>query len=66
MFPFDVIDESKKAINVYRKEREMKKKIAAAVVLIMCVWTLSGCHTVKGVGQDVESLGGAIEDSSGK
>ena len=44
----------------------MKRKIAAAIVLIMCVWTLSGCHTVKGVGQDVESLGGAIEDSSGK
>ncbi|WAC08039.1 MAG: entericidin A/B family lipoprotein [Thermodesulfobacteriota bacterium] len=46
----------------------MKKKIAAAVVLIMCMcmWSLSGCHTVKGVGQDVESLGGAIEDSSGK
>jgi predicted small secreted protein len=63
-----VIDESKKIITIYRKEREMKKKIAAAVVLIMCMcmWSLSGCHTVKGVGQDVESLGGAIEDSSGK
>ena len=66
MFPFDVIDESKKVINVYRKEREMKKKIAAAVVLLVCVWTLSGCHTVKGVGQDVESAGQAIEDSSGE
>jgi len=65
MFPFDVIDESKKLLT-YRKEKEMKKKIAAAIVLLMCVWTLSGCHTVKGVGQDIESAGGAIEDSSGK
>jgi entericidin B len=66
MFPFDVIDESKKVINIYRKEREMKRKIVAAVVLLMCLWTLSGCHTVKGVGQDVESGGRAIERSSGK
>jgi len=47
---------------------ERKKKIAAAVVLIMCMCmlSLSGCHTVKGVGQDVKSAGEAIEDSSGK
>ena len=44
----------------------MRTKIAAAVVLLMCLWTLSGCHTVKGVGQDIESVGGAIEESSGK
>jgi len=65
MFPSGVIDESKKVINIYRKEREMKKKIVAAAVLLMCMCTLSGCHTVKGVGQDVESAGQAIEDSSG-
>ena len=57
---------NQKTINIYRKEKEMKRKIAAAIVLLVCLWTLSGCHTVKGVGQDVESLGGAIEDSSGK
>jgi len=66
MFFFDVIDESKKTINIYRKEKEMKRKIAAAIVLLVCVWTLSGCHTVKGVGQDVKSAGDAIEESSGK
>jgi Entericidin EcnA/B family. len=46
----------------------MKRKIEATIVLIMCmcILTLSGCHTVKGVGQDIESAGGAIEDSSGK
>ena len=66
MFPFDVIDESKKTINNYRKEKEMKRKIAAAILLHICMWTLSGCHTVHGVGQDVESGGQAIERSSGK
>jgi len=44
----------------------MIKKIAAAVVLLMCVWTLAGCHTVHGVGQDIKSGGEAIEESSGK
>jgi len=53
-------------INTYRKEREMKRKIVAAVVLLMCMWTLSGCNTVHGVGKDVESGGRAIERSSGK
>jgi hypothetical protein len=31
MFPFDVIDESKKTINIYQNEKEMKRKIAAAI-----------------------------------
>jgi predicted small secreted protein len=50
---------------IYRKKREMIRKIAAAV-LLMCMWTLSGCHTVHGVGQDIESGGRAIERSSGE
>ena len=49
-----------------RKEREMRTKIATAVVLLMCIWILSGCHTVHGLGQDIESGGRAIERSSGK
>lgn len=44
----------------------MRKIVSALVVLLICVWTMSGCHTVKGVGQDVESGGRAIERSSGK
>jgi len=44
----------------------MIRKIAATVVLLVCVWTLSGCHTVKGIGEDVQSGGRAIERSSGK
>jgi len=45
----------------------MRRQIAALVVVMMaCMWILSGCHTVKGVGEDVQSGGKAIERSSGK
>ena len=44
----------------------MMRKIAIAVVFIMCMCMLSGCNTVRGVGQDVERGGEAIERSSGK
>ena len=49
-----------------RKEREMRAKIASAVLLLICLWTLSGCNTVHGIGKDIESGGKAIERSSGK
>jgi predicted small secreted protein len=55
-----------KNINIYRRRREMIRKIATAVVLLMCMWTLSDCHTVHGVGEDIEGGGRAIERSSGK
>ena len=45
----------------------MRRQIAATVVAVLaCMWTLSGCHTVKGVGEDVQSGGKVIERSSGK
>ncbi len=44
----------------------MIRNIAAGALLLMCMWTLSGCHTVHGVGQDIEGGGRAIERSSGK
>lgn len=45
----------------------MRRQIAILVAIVMaCMWTLSGCHTVKGVGEDVQSGGKAIERSSGK
>jgi predicted small secreted protein len=44
----------------------MIRKIAVAAVLLVCMWTLSGCHTVHGVGQDIEGGGRAIERSSGE
>ena len=36
------------------------KNIATLVALIAAV-TLAGCNTVKGMGQDVQRAGGAIE-----
>lgn len=42
----------------------MIRKIIAAAVLLVCVWTLSGCHTLHGVGQDIEDGGKAIQKSS--
>ena len=44
----------------------MIRKIGAAVMFLVCIWTLSGCHTVHGVGEDIESGGRAIERSSGQ
>ena len=42
----------------------MKKyiAIAAAILLVM----LSGCNTIKGVGQDVQKAGSAIENAAKK
>ena len=41
------------------------------VIMMLCLGVLfaaflAGCHTVKGVGQDVGVAGNAIEKSSGK
>ncbi|QXE90472.1 entericidin A/B family lipoprotein [Geomonas subterranea] len=46
----------------------MKRKIAAAVILttLTCILALAGCHTVKGVGEDMQSGGREIEKSSGR
>ena len=39
------------------------KKIAA---LFAIAFILAGCNTVKGVGQDIQKAGGAIEDAAKK
>ena len=39
------------------------KKIAA---LLAAAFILAGCNTVKGVGQDIQKAGGAIEDAAKK
>lgn len=31
------------------------------VILMAAVLTLAGCNTVRGIGQDIEKAGGAIE-----
>ncbi len=42
------------------------RRIILALLTLTVLASLSACHTVKGVGQDVKSAGGAIEDASGK
>ena len=46
----------------------MRKTVALAVLVIgvLFVAFLAGCHTVKGVGEDLGAVGNAIEKSSGK
>ncbi|QEA13735.1 entericidin A/B family lipoprotein [Comamonas flocculans] len=41
------------------------KKIAALAPLLLAVF-LVGCNTVKGMGQDVQRAGGAIERAADK
>ena len=43
------------------KENTMKPMIA---VLIAAALTLAGCNTVRGVGQDIEKAGDAIQKST--
>jgi len=44
----------------------MMRKIAIAVVFLMCIWMLSACNTMHGFGKDIERGGEAIQKSSGK
>ena len=41
------------------------KKTATLIVLAL-TFVLAGCNTVKGVGQDVQRAGGAIERAANK
>ena len=45
----------------------LKKKISALLFLALVFSALlTGCNTMSGVGEDVQSAGGAIEDSAEK
>ncbi len=43
-----------------------KKTLALLFLFLALVGFLSGCNTMSGVGEDVESAGGAIEHSAEK
>ena len=47
------------------KELAMKK-IAATLIALSAALLLGGCNTVKGVGQDVQRAGGALERAANK
>lgn len=44
----------------------MKKIILLISTTLILVYTLSGCNTVKGVGQDLQKAGERIEDVAKK
>lgn len=37
-------------------------RIRLALIAVFCLLALSACHTVEGMGKDIKSAGGAIED----
>jgi predicted small secreted protein len=41
-------------------------KTTATVILLALGFVLAGCNTVKGMGQDVQRAGGAIERAANK
>lgn len=42
----------------------MNGKTLCLLSLLTLVMTLSGCYTIRGIGQDVEAAGGAVEESA--
>jgi predicted small secreted protein len=44
----------------------MTKKLILAVLSIICLTVLTGCHTIHGVGQDIESAGESIQKATDK
>jgi predicted small secreted protein len=44
----------------------MVKKIILTILIIICLTALTGCHTLHGVGQDIESAGESIQKATDK
>ncbi|MGF1546703.1 MAG: entericidin A/B family lipoprotein [Thiotrichales bacterium] len=42
------------------------KKIAISTLIMAFLWLVSGCGTMAGVGQDIQSAGEKIEDAASK
>jgi predicted small secreted protein len=42
------------------------RPIRLALIALLALAALSACHTVAGVGKDIKSAGGAIEDAGNK
>lgn len=41
-------------------------RVFLTTVLVMCVMSVAGCNTIKGLGKDVSKAGEKIEKASGK
>jgi predicted small secreted protein len=44
----------------------MVKRLILAVLIIIYLTALTGCHTLHGVGQDIESAGESIQKATDK
>ena len=44
----------------------MIKKLTLIVLFAFCVSILTGCNTFRGLGKDIESLGGAMKKTGNK
>jgi predicted small secreted protein len=44
----------------------MVKKTILTVLIIVCLTAVTGCHTIHGVGQDIESAGESIQKATDK
>jgi len=42
----------------------MTKKFVLAVLITICITALTGCHTLRGAGQDIESAGESIQKAT--
>ena len=42
------------------------RRIRLALIAVLGLAALSGCHTIEGVGKDIKSAGGAIEDAGNR
>ena len=42
----------------------MLRKLSVAVLAILYLIVLTGCHTIHGVGKDVESAGESIQEAT--
>lgn len=42
----------------------MIQKLMAAIMAVAFVGALAGCNTVKGMGQDIEKAGEAVQDAA--
>jgi len=47
-----------------KKDSEMIKKLLIIVPLLLVILFASGCNTTRGFGEDLESLGRYIQDST--
>jgi predicted small secreted protein len=48
------------------KIQSISLKLTAVIALLIGMLNFSGCHTVKGAGQDIEKAGEGIQNSADK